>query len=114
MGVFCCADGCRQIRFRQDLATRLDELNNAIDARDTEQARKTTHALCGIASAFGAVSLENHARHLHDHADQIFAMMESGALDKLQTLAADTEATLSTLFHEPRQYRYFWQNSRAS
>ena len=89
-------------RFRQDLATRLDELNNAIDARDIEQARKTTHALCGIASAFGAVSLENHARHLHDHADQIFAMIESGALDKLQTLAADTEATLSTLFHEPR------------
>jgi|OM-RGC.v1.009817819 Response regulators consisting of a CheY-like receiver domain and a winged-helix DNA-binding domain len=88
-------------RFQEDLNRRLSELDDAIARKDIEQIRKTTHALCGIASAFGAISLEQHARYLHNNADEIFAMIESGALDKLKTLATNTEATLTTLFHEP-------------
>ena len=88
-------------RFKEDLANRLTELDKAIANQDIEQARKTTHALCGIASAFGAISLENHARDLHNNVEQIFAMIESGALDKLKTLATNSEATLHTLFQEP-------------
>ncbi|MEO0393468.1 MAG: response regulator [Pseudomonadota bacterium] len=84
-------------RFQEDLAQRLTELEQASAQQNPEEISKITHAICGIASAFGATSLEKQARAIHNDPKCVFAMNESEVLDRLNTQATLSEQKLQAL-----------------
>ncbi|MEM6902525.1 MAG: response regulator [Pseudomonadota bacterium] len=74
-------------RFKDDLSNRLDLLEQAIQNRDVHHVGQLSHALCGIASAFGAIQLEREARALHDAPDEILTPIQPPVIEKLRDLA---------------------------
>lgn len=74
-------------RFKDDLANRLDLLDQAIQNQDVQHVGQLSHALCGIASAFGASQFEHEARLLHNQPEQILNSTQSSVIERLRNLA---------------------------
>jgi HPt (histidine-containing phosphotransfer) domain-containing protein len=68
--------------FESELKRRLDELTQALDARDCEAAARAAHTLKGSAATFGA-------KHMHELAGVIDQAARRGSLDEIRAVLAD-------------------------
>ncbi|MBV6632345.1 MAG: response regulator [Alphaproteobacteria bacterium] len=82
-------------RFKDDLANRLELLDQAIQNKDVHHVGQLSHALCGIASAFGAMQLEREARVLHNMPEQILNPTQPPVIERLRHLADNSVELLT-------------------
>ncbi len=73
-------------RFQEDLDQRIPRLEQAIINRQQQDIVALSHAICGIASAFGANALEQAARDIHDSPDAVISTPDTSGLEKLLAL----------------------------